>query len=301
MKYLDRLHPTALTIFLFHGVVLEHNYSVRNYSRKHILAQEFKQIIKSLSIHGTPLSVDQVVEYSLKGMPYPKNSFMISFDDGFENNFSIAADILREFHVPAVFYISTDFIENNSMSWVDRMEYVLERSLSSEICLPWEQTSRKLSSKNEKIALLDEARRYIKSESSFDLDSFLVSFAKDCKEELVTSSNDSLDLKMSWEQVRILSKDPLFTIGGHSHRHVILSFLSKEEMEEQIGTSLFLLNRELKIPIRHYSYPEGLANCYSKDVINVLKFRGIVCSPSAEDGINPPGSDLFDLKRVMVN
>ncbi|MFH1452519.1 MAG: hypothetical protein ABIH00_00885 [Armatimonadota bacterium] len=50
----------------------------------------------------------------------------------------------------------------------------------------------------------------------------------------------------------------------------------------------------------HYSYPEGLDYCYSDEVINMLKEYGIKCSPTAIDGVNKVGDDLFHLKRVAV-
>ena len=273
---------------------------VRNYSFKHILAHDFQCIIQGLADSGTPLDVEQVVKCHANGKPYPPRSFLISFDDGFENNFSIAASILHDLGMPAVFYISTDFIENNSMSWVDRMEYALERSSSRELRLPWENAARRIDGAHDKIAIMSEARRYIKSDPVFDIDRFLVSFCRDCEEPLVTSSNDPLDLKMSWDQVKTLAAEPLFKIGGHSHQHVVLSFLPQNEMEAQLDLSLGLLSQHLGEQVRHYSYPEGLAHCYSDGVIEALKSRGVVCCPTAEDGINEPGTDLFRLKRVMV-
>ena len=56
----------------------------------------------------------------------PRNAYAITFDDGFENNYSLAAPILDDFNLPATFYFSTDFIENNSMSWIDKIEYCVE-------------------------------------------------------------------------------------------------------------------------------------------------------------------------------
>ena len=60
------------------------------------------------------------------------------------------------------------------------------------------------------------------------------------------------------------------------------------------------LGQELDYPVKHYSYPEGLEDCYSDRVINVLKQHGIICAPSAIHGKNCIGDDLFHLKRIMV-
>ena len=106
---------------------------------------------------------------------------------------------------------------------------------------------------------------------------------------------------MTWAQVRALADDPLFSIGGHSHTHAILPFLSPRALESEIATSLKLLRMHLPERVEHYSYPEGLAHCYSDRVIDVLRAQGVRCCPTAEPGVNAPGADLFRLKRVMVN
>lgn len=102
-SYQARLHPSALTIFLFHGVIRENRHGVRNYTFKHILAHDFQRIIQGLADCGTPLDVEQVVQCHDNGKPYPPRSFLVSFDDGFENNFSVASTILYDLGVPAVF------------------------------------------------------------------------------------------------------------------------------------------------------------------------------------------------------
>jgi hypothetical protein len=52
--------------------------------------------------------------------------------------------------------------------------------------------------------------------------------------------------------------------------------------------------------IVHYSYPEGLAHCYSDEVISCLQKHGITCSPTAIEGTNDVKTDLFNLKRITV-
>ena len=67
----------------------------------------------------------------------PKNSFAITFDDGFENNYKIAAPILKKYNLKSTFYFSTELVENNSMSWIDKIEYAFEKSNQKLILLPW--------------------------------------------------------------------------------------------------------------------------------------------------------------------
>jgi peptidoglycan/xylan/chitin deacetylase (PgdA/CDA1 family) len=299
VNLLDKLSDQNLVIYLFHGVVEESNYSVRNYTRKHLVKSFFAKFIKELKACGHPMSMAEVAEHHQARKPYPPKSFAITFDDGFENNYSVAAPILKELNVPATFYITTGFIEKNGMSWIDRIEYCLENTSAGELKFSWDNKAYPFRTPAEKIRILRYLRNHVKNDSSIQVDDLVSQIFDQCKLPEVQSNQDPLDLKMNWQQVRELSEDSCFIVGGHSHRHAILSFLEPEELKSEIGTSLDLLKNN-GVKTQHYSYPEGMRHCYSEQVIQVLKEYGIVCCPTAEEGVNQPSDDLFHLKRVNV-
>jgi hypothetical protein len=68
----------------------------------------------------------------------------------------------------------------------------------------------------------------------------------------------------------------------------------------EIKTSVDLLAQKAGVYSPHYSYPEGLAHCYSDEVIDTLKIYGVICCPTAIDGINQVINDLFHLYRITV-
>jgi peptidoglycan/xylan/chitin deacetylase (PgdA/CDA1 family) len=299
MNPVDRLSKDGLAIFLFHGVVEKSSYQVRNYTHKHLEKDFFHKVISDLSRKGHPLSIDEVVAHRSEGRAYPAKSFAITFDDGFENNFSVAAPILEELEVPATFYVTTSFVDDNAMSWIDRIEYCLERTAKGRICLPWNSEDSCFSNREEKMSVLQEIRGRVKTDPKIDIDQFVSDIFHQCATHEIFSSDDPLDKKMTWEQVKALHDSELFTVGGHSHRHRILSYLSPDELDEEISISVHLLQDEGKVNVEHYSYPEGMEFCYSPQVIQCLKEYGIVCSPSAIDGLNK-SEDLFNLKRINV-
>ncbi len=296
----DRLTDDgSLTVFLFHGVVHELPYEVRNYTRKHLLATEFRAILENLGRRGHPVSMDDVVERCRGGQPFPAGAFAVTFDDGFENNVSVARPILDDLGIPATIYVTSRFVDENGMSWIDRIEWAFERLRSASLRLPWLPKAAEFDGKKSKIALLNEIRREVKSNRHLDVDALVCDIFRQLDLEEVRSSGDPLDQKMSWQQVGAWSA-PGFIVGGHSHTHAILSFLSSTRLAWEIDTSLGFLRTKAGIATSHFSYPEGMAHCYSPEVIAALKARGIVCSPTAMDGVNPPGTDLFHLRRVMV-
>ena len=49
--------------------------------------------------------MDEVVEIYKNGDGWVENAVAVTFDDGFQNNYLYAADILDSYKVPATFYI----------------------------------------------------------------------------------------------------------------------------------------------------------------------------------------------------
>lgn len=300
MKYSDRLSDEGLAIFLFHGVVDSPAHLVRNYNRKHLTKQAFADVLDDLSEHGAPVSMDDVYDWCRGEADLPSRSFAITFDDGFENNLSVAAPLLAERNIPATFYITTGFIEHNRMSWIDRIEYCIEQASCPVLDLPWWETAKTLTTAEDKIAALNDIRNEVKTSPGINPDELVEFIFDQCGLPSVSGTDDPLDKKMTWEEVQELARSPLFIVGGHSHNHNILSFLSPEELARDLDTSLALLRDRAGIQSAHYSYPEGLVHCFSDDVIAALKERGITCCPTAEDGINPAGTDPFLLRRIAV-
>ena len=213
---------------------------------------------------------------------------------------SVARPILDRLGIPATIYVTSRFVDKGGMSWIDRIEWAFERVATGNIRLPWSPKVATLDTPSSKVVILDEVRREVKSNSRIDIDGLVTEIFRQLGVEEVHTSEDPLDKKMTWEQVRSWIA-PGFSIGGHSHTHAILSHLSEANLAWELDTSLSLMRERAGIVTAHYSYPEGLAHCYSPQVIAALKERGITCSPTAIDGTNPPGTDPFHLRRVMVN
>jgi len=296
--YSSRLRRDGTAIYLFHGVIEKQTTPVRNYTRKHLPVDDFAAILRDLSQHGTAVSMEEVRAGTDDGRALPPNAFAITFDDGFENNYTIAAPVLSDMGIPATFYITTDFIENNTMSWIDRIELAVEQSPPAAVRLPFGE--RRFDGAESKRAVLDEIRFHVKKDPALNAGDVASDVQRQLIGEEVFSTDHVLDRKMNWDQVRSLGTAGDFIVGGHSHTHPILSFLDDGALDREVETSLSLLERNTGETPTHYSYPEGQAHCYDDRVIGALKAAGIRCCPTAEDGTNPPGTDLFLLKRIMV-
>ncbi|RMF82809.1 MAG: hypothetical protein D6744_05680 [Planctomycetota bacterium] len=300
MNPLERLEDDRLTIFLFHGVIRGGTWRVRNYTHKHLPREMFAAVLRGLTAAGSPMSMEQALWHVTNHEPFPPRSFAITFDDGFENNLSVAAPILADFQCPATFYLTTDFIERNAMSWIDRLEACFERAATVRVRLPWLDEPVHAHAPAERIGLLEAIRTHVKQTRDIDRDAFVADVCAQCGVVEQTSGDGPLDKKLSWAQVRRLAADRLFTIGGHTHTHATLSFLDDDALASELDASLRLLGERGGVAPRHYSYPEGLTGDFDDRVIAALKSRGIRCCPTAIDGTNACDADPFRLHRVTI-
>ena len=298
-KYSDYLSNDRFAIFLFHGVVPEARHQIRNYTKKHLTLDRFTEVLRDLSNKGCAVSIEDIVAAHENRLRLPEKAFVVSFDDGFENNYSIAAPVLSRMKIPSVFYVTTRFVEADESSWIDIIERAVENTLSFRLMLPFRSEPKQYKTREDKIRLLDEIRAYVKGHRNIDP----YGFAENIREQIEVECpgpDPYLDRKMNWQQVAELAEHPGFVIGGHSHTHRILAFLNEGELENEIDMSLDLLHQHLGHPVLHYSYPEGNAQSYSEQVIRTLQNRGVVCAPTAEEGTNQVDDDLFHLKRIPV-
>ncbi len=287
-------------ILLFHGVIKKNQFKIRNYNSKHILEKKFLKILKALKKKHSFLSMEEIYYFAQNKQRLPKNSLCVTFDDGFENNFTVAAPILDDLKIPTTFYFSTDFIEKNSISWIDKLEYCLEYKKQGEVILPWQKRKFIFNNNKTKINLLKNIRLNIKNNFKFDTNNFVKSFFFQLKEKIPTSLHTQIDKKINWQQVKKLNNNELFTIGGHSHNHVSLASLSERNMNYELKKSFSLFKNRINLRLRHYSYPEGRKIDFNYKLIQKLKNRGIIVCPTAIDGINTLNTNLFKLKRKMV-
>tara|TARA_Y100000389_G_scaffold3743_1_gene3590 strand:- start:24785 stop:25693 length:909 start_codon:yes stop_codon:yes gene_type:complete len=299
IKYSKYLKKKSCSIFLFHGVIKKNNYNLRNYNNKHIEQKKFEQILKDLKKNGKPISMDTVKNNIINNQDFDNKSFAVTFDDGFYNNYSIAIPILKKMKIPATFYITTDFIEKNMTSWIDRIEIAVNsKNIGCTKILNREYSFN--NSVKSKIKFMDNLRKKIKNNKKIDPYKITSHILSDLEyKKKISSSNDILDKKMNWSHIQKIDKQKLFTVGGHTKTHRILSFLSENETKKEIKGSIKIIEKKLNKKIIHYSYPEGLSHTFSNREILLLKQKGIECCPSAENGVNNKNSDLFKLKRIF--
>ena len=221
----------------------------------------------------------------------------MTFDDGFENNHSVAFPILQQHGIPATFYLSTGFIGSPRVFWVDKVEYLLNESPLRALTLDSLAAGYTLDSPQNRKRALAEIKGRLKSEPAL-VGQTIAEMEAVCQ---TPNRYDYEDYRtLSWDQVREMNHSELYRFGSHSVDHAILSQFSRPEKEHQIRASKETLEDELQEEIHDFSYPEGRSMDYDAETIELLEAAGFTSSPSAEFGVNTEHTSVYHLKRNMV-
>lgn len=229
----------------------------------------------------------------------PPRPVVITFDDGFDDNYQHAFPILNALGVPATMFISTGYIDGERTFWYDRLANLLLRTPHASLDFeefggPIElgdiQSRRRVIGRVlTELKRMPNTRRLEVLErlevrlglSQFDLDAFQ-------------------SHPMDWNQVREMAAAGI-EIGSHTVTHPILSNLTDEELRFEMVESRRTIERQIGQPVEVISYPVGGRAEFNERVQQAARDAGYRLGASYIPGTNPLANlDRFGLRRQHV-
>ena len=96
---------------------------IKKAGRDSITSNEFEQDLKYLSNNGYhTITMTDLINYVLNDTPLPKKPIILTFDDGYYNNYVFALPLLKKYHMKAVVSIirkATDAITEDPSTNLD--------------------------------------------------------------------------------------------------------------------------------------------------------------------------------------
>lgn len=76
--------------------------------------EKFKSQLKYLKDNEyTPITMDELYDFLKNNKPIPEKSVVITFDDGYRDNYTTAFPLLKEFNFKATVYVISNFLDND--------------------------------------------------------------------------------------------------------------------------------------------------------------------------------------------
>lgn len=103
LKYND----SSVPVLMYHSIDYEKGNELR------VPKEKFKEQMQYLKDNGyTTLTFDELYNFLINNKPIPEKSVVITFDDGYEDNYSNAYPILKQFGFNATIFVITNAIDN---------------------------------------------------------------------------------------------------------------------------------------------------------------------------------------------
>ena len=284
-----------LTILMYHGVVAK-PLSVPDWC--FIEENVFQRQVQYLKKHFEVLPLYDAVKNLMEGKVRTP-TVVLTFDDGFQNNYDIAYPILKNERIPAAIFLTTGFVDTNETAWFCRLNQALtETSLSF---LVWHGQTLDLSSPLKRGQALVVIQKWLKTlpqpELMVELEGVTRELGYNISEPISLHSPFRM---LNSDAIREMVGSGLIEFGAHTHSHAILSCLTKKNKREEIIQSVSAVSQLTNYPCRLFAYPNGQKQDYDQESIETLKECGIQFSVTTNSGSNQENAHPLELKRYGV-
>jgi peptidoglycan/xylan/chitin deacetylase (PgdA/CDA1 family) len=224
---------------------------------------------------------------------------LITFDDGYRDNYEIAFPILKAEGVPATFFIATGFVDEPRVPWWDEIAWMVRTSRLDRVELSaWVPAPVSFDEPDREEAVRTFLRAY-KAMPAESTDRYLDALAEATRSGRC-GAEAGRSLWMDWEMLREMRAAGM-TVAGHTVTHPILARAPIERQRQEILGCGARLAEELSEPMRYFSYPIGKPNSFDSVTQDCLREAGVRYAFSYYGGFRRFGDwNNYDVRRVAV-
>lgn len=287
---------SRLIIFNYHRIKPNNNFS--NPFDGDIFdttVSQFEEQIKWLKQNARILSENELIDI-LETKRVPSGlSVLITFDDGYIDNYTLAYPVLKKFNVPAIFFIPTNLINTRQVGWWDIIAYLIKNTKKPYITFE----DKKFFLQEERGKAISFFNNKMKLENGEMTANLLKNLAEACKVDIPDFAKQDSQL-MTWDQIKELSRNNI-SIGSHTHTHRPLSTLSLEAQKEEMTLSKEILEREIEQNISSIAYPVGGHQHFTQESCNIAEQSGYKLGFSYNTSINSWRTiHPFNIRRIYI-
>jgi peptidoglycan/xylan/chitin deacetylase (PgdA/CDA1 family) len=260
---------------------------------------QFTHQMEYIKAHYQPITFATLLQHLDRGEPPPRRAAIVTFDDGFVDNYTNAFPVLKRLNMPATIFVSTGNVDSQKTFWYEKLSYALMSTRTNTI------TSPTLGSLT--IGDSTESRRELIKCVVLRLklvpDEVRLSSLDDLYAQLLPEHewvDDARSGPMTWEQIKEMSAHNI-EFGSHSVTHPVLSRVPLAKLEFEVEYSKQRIESELQKPVQVIAYPVGGVEAFDDNVRAAVKKAGYRLGVSYVPGIERPDQwDTYALRRVHI-
>jgi len=261
----------------------------------------FEAQIRFMQRHFEPILPRDIVESDGR----KRLRFAVTFDDGYEDNATIAAPILERLGVKAAFYVVSDFAGSDRRFWWERVAAMLRATRRPSLDLQGLLPEASLPKPSHAVLSLTPAERtnhahevlcdYLRPLPPAELDATLERLQRSLDVE-VPESGREFPL-MGWDGLRDLCRRG-FEVGCHTANHHNLKAAPPAQVRSEILQAVERMKAELGDTPRTFAYPYGF---WSRHAADIVAEAGIPLAFAEGPGVVDARAAACALPRVQLN
>ena len=235
-----------------------------------------------------------------------KRYCVLTFDDGWLDNYHHAFPILKTYQIPATIFLPTNYIGSNEWFWPEKIGYLLGRLRQHSL------TSVQRKRAGGVIAELSGlAHDKFDGQNGVSLDTVWEVIGR-CKlalpseiqgglhklSEILEVSVPNERVTMNWSEVTEMAKNGV-SFGSHSCSHHLLTRLNEEAIRQELQESDRLLRA---LPVGYlpvFCYPNGDNNDAIQNLVKQAQYVAAVGTKPGIEGQHP--ENMYELNRIMMH
>jgi peptidoglycan/xylan/chitin deacetylase (PgdA/CDA1 family) len=287
-----------------------------------VTPDHFAAQMEILRQYARPMQLRQLPQALADGH-LPRRSVVVTFDDGYADNLSLAKPLLERYEIPATVFLITGHIGQAREFWWDE----LERLLLQPGTLP-EALALRINGRAYQWQL-GEAAQYSAEEARHHQHwlawgegaptprhALYGALWKLLQRRPEGARRTVLDALLAWAgaepvgrpthrslslaETCSLAHGNLIEVGAHTVTHSALAALPVAAQRHEVERSKACLEEVLGQAITSFSYPYGQRCDYTPATVAIVQQAGFACACSNFAGVVGRGTDRFQLPRVNV-
>ncbi|GLV57015.1 hypothetical protein KDH_38530 [Dictyobacter sp. S3.2.2.5] len=261
-----------------------------------------------LKRHYRILHLEEALEELYAPQPPAKKSgrqptpLVITFDDGYHDNYTHAFKAAVELHVPITIFLIPGYIDSGEYFWWGEGERLVKRSSLTEFTLDGQIYHLQQPASRQALSQAIDARLR-GARSVAEREQFLTRVKQDLA--LVPDTCDGkvkdVNIPLSWGEALKMQESGFVSFGAHTMNHPVLSRLSDpSDVRYEIATCRQVLQERLGRSVRTFAYPIGRTEHIGPEALKAVREAGYSWAVTTTKGVATPQSDPYRLERVLV-
>lgn len=245
-------------------------------------AEQFDYQLEYIKRHIPTLLPHELGELLANKKRLTRLHAIITFDDGYLDNYTYALPLLQQHGLRAAFFLITSFVGASCLPWWDEIAYLVRRTNRTSLsidCGPMKQ----INVGPDRGQTIHNLVATFKSEENRDPAHFM----EKLRSEAEVPPPDLTRQFIDWKEAKEMAAAGM-EIGAHTHTHPLLSRLSPLQQRTELQESKALIEQELGVPVTSLAYPNGSPRDFTDETRQIAREVGFTTAFSFYGGVNLP-------------